>query len=441
MPKVLLIQSTQYSASSKKLCKQNRIFLPGLAFPLLAGYIPDNWQLEINIEVVDDINYDTDADVIGIGAMGHAIFHAVDIASEFKKRGKIVFMGGYMATLIPWFVEKHCDGVIIGDAEIALPKLLSDFETTGKIQRIYDYQLDNLDNLPIPRYEFLLEKKIGFMLPVQAGRGCPHQCSYCSIACRYKGRYLTRPLDEVMRDILRVKELGFKYFYLLDDNIIGNPKFLEELCIRIKPLNMKWAGQCSTKLARDPRMLQLVADSGCRILSLGIESITQDGLNQLNKQWVSTEDHETLLNKIIKAGIIPATEMMIGMDSDTMESIRNTFKFIMRTRIPIPKFYILTPMPKSVLFEQLKKEGRLIHEDFNYYTATHCVHVPLQMTPEELTQAFWWLYRKVYTLPNILKRTLFSSAFLKKPLLLIFAFMVNLSYRKSIRNGDAPNIF
>lgn len=441
MPKVLLIQSTQYSANSKKLCKQNRIFLPGLAFPLLARYIPDNWQLKINIEVVDDIDYDTDADVVGIGAMGHAIFHAIDIASEFKKRGKVVFMGGYMATLIPWFVENYCDGIIIGDAEIALPELLKDFETTGTIKKTYNYQIENLDNLPIPRYELLLEKKIGFMLPVQAGRGCIHQCSYCSIACRYKGKYLTRPADEVMRDILRVKELGFKYFYLLDDNIIGNPNFLEELCIRIKPLKMKWASQCSIKLARDPRLLRLVADSGCRILSLGLESITQDGLNQLNKQWVTTKDHETLLNEIMKAGIIPATEMMIGMDSDTVDSIRNTYKFVMHTRIPIPKFYILTPMPGSALFDELKKEGRLIHEDFNYYTATNCVHMPLQMTPAELTEWFWWLYRKVYTIPNILKRTLLSKAFLKNPMLLIFAFIVNLNYRRFIRNGDAPNIF
>lgn len=441
MPKLLLIQSTQYSTVSGKPCKQKRIYLPGLAFPLLANYILGNWQLEIVIEVVDDINYDSDADVVGIGAMGHAIFRAMDIASGFRKRGKVVFMAGYMATLIPWFVKDYCDGVIIGDAEISLPKLLSDYQETGKIQSIYDNQLDNLSNLPVPRYELLLDKKIGFMLPVQAGRGCPHQCSYCSIACRYKGKYITRPVDDVMRDIMKIRELGFRYFYLLDDNIAGNPEFLKDLCYRIKPLNMKWASQCSTKLARNPGLLQLVAGSGCRILSLGIESITQEGLNQLNKQWVTTKDHEILLNRILKAGIIPATEMMIGMDSDTRESIRKTFSFIMRSRIPIPKFYILTPMPESALYADLKRQGRLIHEDFNYYTATNCVHVPQNMTPEELTEDFWWLYKKIYTIPNILKRTLFSRAFLKNPLLLLFAFKVNLNYRKFIKNGDAPNIF
>lgn len=441
MPKLLLIQSTQYSAGSSKLCKQSRIYLPGLAFPLLAAYLPDQWQLELNIEVVDEINFDSDADVVGIGAMGHAVFRAIDIAKEFRKRGKTVFMGGYMPSLIPWFVDEYCDGVIIGDAEISLPELLDDFEKTGTIKKRYDHPLKDLNCLPLPRYELLMEKRIGFMLPVQAGRGCPHLCSYCSIACIYKGRYIARPVDEVMRDIKRIKELGFSYFYLLDDNIIGNPEFLDELCDRIRPLKMKWASQCSINLARNPALLKKVADSGCRIMSLGIESITQQGLNQLNKNWVNTGEHVKLLKRISDAGIIPATEMMLGTDSDTVDSIRNTYKFVMKSGIPIPKFYILTPMPGSVLYEDYKKQGRLLHEDYNYYTATNCVHTPANMTPAELNQMYWWLYKRVYTLPNILKRTLLNRSFLKHPATLLFAFFVNLKYRKSIKNGDAPNIF
>lgn len=441
MPKVLLIQSTQYSASKGKLCKQKKIYLPGLAFPLLASYLPENWEMEICIEVVDEINYDTDSDIVGIGAMGHAVFRAIDIAKEFKKRGKVVFMGGYMPSLVPWIVDEHCDGVIIGDAEISFPQLLKDFEKNGNIQRRYDNQLTTLENIPVPKYELLLTKKIGFMLPVQAGRGCPHLCSYCSIACRYKGRYLSRPVDDVIKDILRVKELGFNHFYLLDDNIVGNPKYLEELCQRIKPLKMAWASQCSVNLARNPSLLKVVADSGCKILSLGIESIEQEGLNKLNKNWVKTAEHELLLNRIMKAGIIPATEMMIGTDSDTLESIRNTYHFIMTTNIPIPKFYILTPMPGSELYNELKIQNRLIHEDYRYYTATNSVHIPANLSPEELNQAYWWLYKKIFTIPNILKRTIFCRLFLKNPAIMIFAFIVNLNYRRFIMRGDAPNIF
>lgn len=294
MSKLLLIQSTQYSTGSGKLFKQKRIYLPGLAFPLLANYVPAHWQLEINLEVVDEINYDTDADLISIGAIGHAIFRAIDIATEFRKKGKTVFMGGYMPSIVPWFVDEHCDGVIIGDAEISLPKLINDFESTGKIEKRYEYPLKYLNGMYIPKYELLSPKKTGFMLPVQAGRVFPHLCSYCSIACVYKGKYLAGSVDEVMRDILRVKESGYRYLYLLNDNIVSNPKFLEELCKRIKPLRMKLASQYSMNLARNPELLKLVSESGCRILSLGIESISQEGMNKLNKTWVKTADHEDL---------------------------------------------------------------------------------------------------------------------------------------------------
>ena len=441
MPKLLLIQSTQYSAGEKELCKQKKIFLPGLAFPLLAPFLPDHWELEICLEVVDEIPFDSDADLVGIGAMGHAIFRAIDIAAEYKKRGKTVFMAGYMASIIPHFVDEHCDGVIVGDAEISLPALLKDFESTGKIKKKYDHPLKDLAGLPLPKYELLLDKKIGFMLPVQAGRGCPHRCSYCSIACVYKGRYLVRPVEEVIRDIKRVKELGFKYFYLLDDNIAGNPKYLEELCLQIKPLKMGWASQCSVNLARNPTLLKLVADSGCKIISVGIESISQEGLNRLNKQWVTTAEHEELLEKITRAGIIPATEMMIGTDSDTEETIKDTYDFVMRTRIPIPKFYILTPMPGSDLYKEYKEKGKLMHEDYNFYTATNCVHHPDNISPEKLNEMYWWLYQRLFTIPSILKRTLLNKSVTKSPLSYLFAFVVNLNYRKFIRNGDAPNIF
>lgn len=441
MPKVLLIQSTQYSARSGKPCKQNRVYLPGLAFPLLANYLPEGWEAEVNLEVVDEINFDTDADIVGIGAMGYAIFRAIDIATEFRKRGKTVFMGGYMPSIIPWFVEKNCDGVIIGDAEISLPMLLSDFEKTGTIKKQYDFPLNDLAGMPVPKYELLPKHKTGFMLPVQAGRGCPHLCSYCSIACVYKGKYLARPTDEVMNDIYKVKALGYKYFYLLDDNIVSNPGFLRDLCDRIAPLRMKWASQCSLNLARNTELLEKVASAGCRILSLGIESISQEGLNKLRKTWVITADHEELLARISKAGILPATEMIIGTDSDTKETIKKTFEFIKKTQIPIPKFYVLTPMPGSELYDQFKKDGRLLHEDYSKYTATNCVFKPANMTPEDLDFMFWWLYRKVYSLPNIIYRTLLNRHFLKNPLLYFYAFVVNLTYRRFIKNGDGPNIF
>lgn len=439
MPKILFIQATQYSDDGKGLLQQKRLFLPGLVFPLLAAMTPPHWEVEICLEVVEDVDFGSDADIVGIGAMGQAVLRAIDIAREFKKRGKTVVMGGYMPSMIPDYVAPYCDSVIIGDAEIAYPQMLADYEC-GRLQKVYKMPLDNLNGLPMPKYELLLSKKIGFMLPVQAGRGCPHACSYCSIYCLYRKRYLHRPVEDVMRDIRRVKELGFKAFFLLDDNIFGNPRFFGELCRQIKPLNMMWASQCSVLLARKPHLLKLAADSGCRILSLGIESISQEGVDKLNKQWMHVSEHEEIIGRISRQGILIASEMMLGTDGDTVDSIRATYGFVMRARIPLPKFYVMTPMPGSDLYKEYKSQGRLLHEDYRYYTATHAVHTPARISPEELGRMYWWLYKKVYSLPNILRRTVFHPLFFKRPLAYLFALFVNLKYLRFIQRGDAPNI-
>ncbi|MBK6538666.1 MAG: hypothetical protein IPG09_13115 [Ignavibacteria bacterium] len=128
---------------------------------------------------------------------------------------------------------------------------MSDFEIRGSIDRIYNNPVHDLSDLPVPRYELLTSKKIGDMLPVQAGRGCNHSCSFCSIACLYKGRHLTRPVDDVIRDIKKLKVSDIKKFYMIDDNIISNAGYLEELCSKILSLNMKWSSQCTNEYCQE----------------------------------------------------------------------------------------------------------------------------------------------------------------------------------------------
>ena len=439
MPKVLLIQPSQYGAKNA-LIKQKRLYLPGLVFPLLAALTPENWKVEIKMEVIEEIDFDTDADIIGIGAMGHAIFRALDLADEFKKRGKPVFLGGYMASLMPELVLEHADGVIIGDAEISYPKLLADFESRGRIDPVYKNPLPDLNGLPVPRYEVFNDKKIGFMLPVQAGRGCPHGCSFCSISCIYRGRYMARPVGEVIRDIKRIKELGYRKFYLIDDNIVSKPGYLEELCGKIKPLRMTWATQCSMNLAKDKKLLALVAGSGCRILSLGLESITQEGLDKLNKSWLKVSEHEKLIRAFEDAGIMVSAELIIGTDSDTEESLTATLDFIMRTRLPLLRIYFLTPIPGTDFFREMKKEGRLLHENFRLYTASNAVHYPKLISPEKLTSKYNWLNSEIFSWRGILRRTIFHREFIHWPAEYIYALAVNIHYRKYLRRGDLPII-
>jgi len=436
--KLLLIQPTPY-AQNGELIKRKRLYFVGLALPLLAAFTPREWEVELILETIEDIPFDTDADVIGISSMGHAVIRTLDLAKEFKKRGKTVILGGYMVSLMPEEAKKYCDAVVIGDAEGVWEEVLKDIEM-GSLKPYYRQELLSLEKMPLPRYDLLLKKNIGDFLPVQAGRGCPHACSFCSVYCLYRGKYVRRSIPEVVRDIKYIKELGFNKLLLLDDNIASDGEYMLELARGIKKLKMQWMSQCSINIAKNEKLLKAVADSGCIALSFGIESIKQESLQELNKGWAKTSEYPELIAKIRKAGIEVSTEMVVGTDADTVESILDTARFIDENKIIVPRFYILTPIPGTDLFKKLASENKISNRDIYSYNGTEAVHIPAKMTPEELTKAYWQLYNKVFSLRSIIKRTLINKNFLKKPLNHLFYFLVNLVYRHDIQKGIPPNI-
>lgn len=437
MKKILLIQSTPYDANHH-LIKKRKLYFVGLAMPLLAALTPTDWDVEIVLETIEDIPFDSDADIIGIGGMGHAIVRSLDIAREFKKRGKTVILGGYMASLMPEEAKKYCHAVVIGDAENVWNQVLEDYEA-GTLKEFYQDDLLEFST-PLPRFDLILSKNIGDFLPVQAGRGCPNSCSFCSVACLYKNRYVRREIPEVIRDIKQIKDLGFDKFLLLDDNILSDRDYMVELCGEIKKLDMHWLSQCAIDIGKDNELLTLVAKSGCIALSFGIESITQESLEYMNKSWARVDEYSDLIKNIQKHGIDVSTEMVVGADGDSLESIAKTAEFIKVNKIVVPRFYILTPIPGTVFYDELKAQGRIYKEDIYKYNGTEAVHIPKQMRPEELTAAYWKLYNQVFSYGSILSRTVFRKDFFTGVNKYLFYLGVNLYYRHQIKRKITPNI-
>lgn len=435
--KILLIQPTPYDQHGN-LVKKNKLYFVGLALPLLAALTPDGYEVELCYETIEDVPFDTDADLIGISSMGHAVMRTIDIAKKFKELGKTVVLGGYMVSLMPEEAEKYGDSVMIGDAEETWAEMINDY-SNGKLKKVYRKKLIKLKT-PLPKYELLLDKNIGNFLPVQAGRGCPKTCSFCSVYCLYKGQYLKREISEVIRDIKRIKELGFKQFLLLDDNIFSNREYAIELCSEIKKLKMRWMTQCSIDIAKDEELLKIISSSGCFVLSFGLESITKESLKSMNKSWANPDKYAEQIKIIRKHGIDISTEMVVGADGDTLETIKNTAKFISNNHIAVPRFYILTPIPGTKFFDEMEEQNRIYNTDIYSYNACEAVHIPKNMTPEELTEAYWELYNDVYNMKSIIKRTLLTRTFFKRPIDAIFYFGVNCFYRHQIKKGIVPNI-
>ena len=440
MKKILLIQPSPYDKNHKPI-KKNKLYFVGLAMPLLAAMMPEDWEAEIVLEVIEDIPFDTDAELIGISTMGHGVIRSIDIARKFREMGKTVILGGYMASIMADEALKHCDSVVVGDAELVWNELLKDYDE-GRLKKIYK---DNLENgffsTPMPRFDLIINKRIGNFLPVQAGRGCPNTCSFCSVACLYKGHYIKKPLEEVVRDIKQVKELGFKKFLLLDDNIFSDREYLDKLLIEIKKLNMQWMSQCDIRIGRENELLKKLADSGCTTLSFGLESISKESLKGMNKSWANPLEYNELIQNIHSYGIDVSTEMVVGGEGDTLQSIRDTKRFIEDNKITVPRFYILTPIPGTKFFEDMMKAGRIIKEDIYSFDGTEAVHRPKNMSPEELTNAYWELYDSLFTFSSILKRNILRKEFLIKPGKYLFYTIVNLFYRYQIKNRITPNIF
>lgn len=438
--KILLIQPSPYDKNHRPV-KKDRLYFVGLAMPLLAAMLPREWEAEIALEIIEDIPFDTDADLIGISTMGHGVIRSIDIAREFREKGKTVILGGYMASIMAEEALKHCDCVVIGDAELVWQELLKDYEN-GQLKTVYEKNLETgMFSTPLPRFDLIVNKRIGDFLPVQAGRGCPNTCSFCSVACLYKGHYIKKPLEEVVRDIKQVKELGYKKFLLLDDNIFSDREYLHELLKEIKKLNMEWMSQCDIRIGRENELLREVADSGCIALSFGLESISRESLKAMNKGWANPSKYPELIKNIQDHGIDVSTEMVVGGEGDTIESIKETKSFIENNKISVPRFYILTPIPGTKFFRDMTEAGRIIKQNIYSFDGTEAVHMPKNMTPGQLTKAYWDLYESLFTVKSILKRNIFRKEFLKKPGKYLFYSVVNFFYRYQIKQRITPNIF
>ena len=440
MKKLLLIQPSPYEKEGKVI-KKKKLYFTGLALPLLAALTPDGWETELIYEVIEDVPFDTDADLIGVSTMGHGVIRSIDIAKEYRRRGKTVILGGYMASIMPEEAVKYCDSLIIGDAELVWQQMLSDFEN-GKLQKTYEKPLEgSWYSTPSPRFDLLKGKNLGDFLPVQAGRGCPNSCSFCSVSCLYSGRYVKRPLPEVIRDIEQIKSLGYKKILLLDDNIFSDRKYLDSLLDTLIKLDISWMSQCEITIGKDDELLEKLQRSGCTTLSFGLESISRESLISMDKGWAVPAEYDFLIQNIRNHGIDVSTEMVVGGEGDTLESIRMTKDFIERNKISVPRFYILTPFPGTRFFDQIKEEGRLVNNDIYSYDGTSAVYRPKNMTPDELTQAYWELYSELFTIKSIIKRNILRKEMLKTPARCIFNMGVNLYYREQIKRRITPNIF
>ena len=437
--RVLLIGPTALDINGQPI-KQRRLHLPGLTLPMLAAVTPPECEPHLVSETVDDIPFDEHWDLVGITGMGSGIVRAWQIADEFKRRNTTVVVGGIAASLLgPEASLNHADSVVVGEAEEVWPNLIDDY-AGGRLQPVYRMaRRPPIDSLPLPRYDLMNPAKLGVWRPVQATRGCPFTCNFCSITAFFEAGYRKRPVEQVLRDVRAAKRSGSRYIAFLDDNIGVDWNYCAQLWEALIPEKIRWVSQCSLHIAEKPALLKLARESGCRLLSFGIETTSPESLTAIDKEWNRPERYRKAIAAIRRHGIDVSTEMIIGLDGDDPSVFQKTYDFIMENRISVPRIHIMTPIPGTPLFNELKKDGRIVSEDFSRFSGGQVIFRPRHLEPAELQAGYWQLYERLFTWRNILRRVVRNRASLG-PYMRAFVLGVNMHYRNHIHHRICPGI-
>ena len=436
--KILFVYPTSYD-SQNRLIKSRSSFIPSRTLPYLAALTPASYETRIIDELVDDLNFDEDVDLVALTGMLRHIPRAIDIAREFRKRGVPSLIGGVGAFSLHNMIEESgaFESFIIGEVDETWQEILHDFET-GQLKRRYECTTPpQLSGLPWARFDLLNRKKYMMslinlkdpMIPIETSRGCPHNCRFC-IVTRYFGKKMRyRPVDEVVDEI---KYQGAKHILFTDDNIAINPVRAQELFQAIKPLGIQWFGQFESRMVENPKLLRLAAESGCRTAFVGIESIDKQNLISINKHQSAKLDFKDVVNGFKEAGIDLFASLIFGMDYDTVEIIDRTIEQSIELNIDAIIPWMLTPMPGTTCYDDFKKDNCLTHENYSLYDAWHPVILPKRMSPAEFEEHYWQGLRRFYSLRSILLR-----AWRGKKLNMTWV-LCNLYFRQQVQKGLHP---
>lgn len=394
-----------------------------LTLTTLAALVPEELNAEIKIydESAGVIPLDIDAELICITAITGTAMRAYRYSDYFRKKGKTVVMGGVHPTMMPEEAEQHADCVMTGFAEQTFPQMIYDY-INGKLKKRYAQNIDfTINGKPMPKRELLNPKRYITMNSVEAVRGCSQPCTFCAYPAAFGRGVYKRAVKEVIAEIesFKSKEVLFP-----DVNLLADREYAIELFSAMIPLKKVWVGLVTSSVGIDDELISLFEKSGCKGLLIGFESISQSSQKFIQKGVNKVVQYEELMKKLHGAGILVQGCFAFGGDDEDKSVFEKTVEMVIKCKIDLPRYSILTPFPKTELYRQLDEAGRITERNWAMYDVEHCVFTPLKMTKEELENGIEWAWRESYKYKNIFKR---CAPFKIMPQLSI---PCNLGYRK-----------
>jgi radical SAM superfamily enzyme YgiQ (UPF0313 family) len=413
--------------------------LPRLGSFILAGLVNrrDDWSARVFVEGRQ--RFDLKAwiaahgqpEAVGISTITATVQRGYALADQCRSLGIPVVLGGPHVTFLPDEALGHADLVVRGEGEGAMNALL-DLWHEGPVAATdprhaavpnLSWQdgagvirhnalapwITDLDALPVPDFSLAggtADCVIGGKktVMVQTSRGCPFDCSFCSVTGMFGKKFRYRSVAAILKE-LRQYNTRKHFVFFCDDNFTANKRRARELleAMIAEGFRFQWSTQVRTDLARDPDLVRLMKRAGCHTVFIGFESINPKSLTEMKKSQ-SLEDIRQAIRVVQEAGIHIHGMFVFGFEEDNWSTVEATVSFARKMKLTSVQLLILTPLPGSELYHRLGAAKRITSFDWDLYDTHHVVYRPAGFTPFELQCAQVYGHTRLYTLPEGLKK-------------------------------------
>ena len=414
-------------------------FITPRALPVLAAVTPQNGYvkgLRLVDQAVEEFPWDEleAGDILGISIHTFNAIHGYALAKKAKQKGATVIFGGPHTSIFPDETLRYGDCAVTGDAELTWPQVLDDY-AAGKLEQTYRGGQVDPDYFTPARWDLMKVDRY-LVGSVQTVRGCPKQCSFCSVWIQDGQTPRLRTNDGIIQEVQELYRAGFRLVMFSDDNFypysrqdIANARNAEQrkgleagleqrfdLLRRLEkevPNDMFFCTQITMEVADDPEYLSAMKKAGVVGALIGIETVTEEGLKATNKTFNSTGDLLAEKLETVRTQGFPYImgAFIFGIETDTRSSLDYTIQFARDCGLTLAQFIPLTPLPGTVDFHMMKrgrKALKLIKKDYDYWLDPQhpriLYHHP-NLSEKQLLGKVEAAWRKFYSISSIVTRS------------------------------------
>lgn len=349
-----------------------------------------------------DWTYIESSDIVCISTITSTSKRAYKIADRLREKSIPVIIGGAHPSFLPEEAINHADYIVRGEGDITLPELIGHMSngkpdiTSIKGLSYKDKQgflinnpprpfIEDLDLLPFPDFKLVYKWNPSNIYPVSTSRGCPFNCRFCSVIPMFGRKYRFRSVGSILQELKYINSFSKSSKFFVDDNFTANKERTKELLKAMisEHISFRWSAQVRTDVAKDEELLRLMADSGCDTVHIGFESVNPKTLEAYNKKQ-NIEEIIHCIRKVKDYGIDIHGMFVFGADTDNLDTIKKTADFAITLEIDTIQFLMLTPLPGTQVFHEMKESSRLLHTEWSKYDGHHVVFKPSLMSPQTL---------------------------------------------------------